>query len=117
MLTKSEIETLRLLSKGQEILEKFKAELANPVCYKRFRQNVHLLLGAHDMTLTAFSKKVGCGIDDMSRLISGKKKLERIPLELFEKIAKVLGVSVHTILFADLQKSFFEMVKQLEKTS
>ena len=114
-MTKSEIKIMHLLEKGQEIIEKFKTELADPACYKRFRQNIHLLLGAHNMALTVLSKKVEWDISSLSKLISGKTKLERIPLELFEKIAKVLGVNVHLLLFVDLQTNFFDMIKQLQK--
>lgn len=115
LMTKSEIEILNLLSKGQGILEKLKTELADPACHKRFRQNVHLLLGAHDMTLTTLAKKSGRGVDEMSRLLAGKTKFERTSLESFEKVAKVLGVSTHSLLFIDLQKNFFEMIKLIEK--
>jgi DNA-binding Xre family transcriptional regulator len=116
-MTKSEIEILHLLEKGQKILEKFKTELADPACHKRFHQNIHLLLGAHNMALTVLSKKVEWDISSMSKLISGKTKLERIPIELFEKIANALGVSVHSLLFIDLQKNFFDMIKRLENPS
>ena len=117
MLTKSEIETLRLLSKGQEILKKFKVELASPACYKRFRQNIRLLMGAHNMTLTVLSEKVGHDTGGMSKLISNKSKFERVPLELSDKIASALRVNTHSLLFVDLQKNFLEMVKQLESAS
>lgn len=117
LLTKAEMNLLKNLGRTQEVFQKFQEELLDPACSKRFRQNTKLLLGVHDMALTTLAKNVDRDISDMSKLLAGKTKLERTSLEVFEKIANVLGVSVHTLIFIDLHKNFFDMVKQLEKSS
>ena len=117
MMTNSEIETMNLLSSAKTMLNKFKAELAIPGCYERFQQNIHVLRGIHNMSLTSLAQKTGRDIGDLSKLVSGKsqRRFERLKPEDIEQVAEVLGVNLRTILFVDLKKSFLEIIEQEEE--
>lgn len=113
---KADMETLVLLKRGQELLKEWRSELAEPACYKRFQQNVQLLLGARNMTITALAKETHRDKGDLSKLIGGKNKIrfERAQLELFEDFGRALGVNAHTLLFVDLKKALLDLIKEIE---
>jgi len=117
MLTKSEIEILKLLKKGPEILERFRTDLATPDCYRIFRHNINIFLGTENMTLSVLAEKIEMDLGGLGKLVSGKNqaRFKNIPLEFFEKIAEIFGISARVLLFVDLREKFLDMVKQLDQ--
>jgi transcriptional regulator with XRE-family HTH domain len=118
MLTKSDLEILRLLNKGQEVIVKFKAELLVSGRYEIFQNNVNLLRSIRGITLAELATRIEDETGNLSKILSGKnkKRFERVPLEFFDKIAETLGVQTQTLLYVDLQKNFFDMIERFEKS-
>lgn len=118
-MRKDDLKLLNLLESLPLVAQRLQPELQDPAVQKRFVSNVCLLMGACNVTAAEVAKQSGINISTLSRILNPKPnsptKFERVNILTFVSIAKTLGVTVHTILFVDLNEKLSKIIEEEKK--
>ncbi len=107
--------SLQLLRSLRLLSEKFERLLKDPAVHKRFKGNVHLLMGLHELSIYKLAELSGCSQSTMSRMLDLRlKNFEKTRPLTFVGIAEALGASVYTLLCVDLREKLLKSVSEVK---
>ncbi len=118
-MKKEDLKLLNLLESLPLLAQRLQPELQDATVQKRFGANVYLLMGARNIPAVKVAKQSGVDYSTLTRMLNPKPnsptKFERVNILTFVSIAKTLGVTVHTLLFVDLNEKLGMIITEAEK--
>jgi len=117
-MKREDLKLLNLLSSLPLVAQRLEPELQDTAVQKRFRGNVHLLMGLRNIPGCEVAKLAGIDYSTFSRILNPKpntkQRFEKVNILTFVSIAKVLGVSIHTLLFVNLGEKLLQTIEDAE---